>query len=477
MKKRSPLRKTGELLVFSAIVVIANLFFKNDPGFFREFFLPYLALSLLSASYYGKFYGFLSLCISSLFVALPLPFLLKLVYQESFPLSIDLWIDLGERAMFPVSITFCGAFFLGMLRDSMTAKQDKLKNTIQKISRDKGLLLRETKALKAVNHELEKRLSTQKDSIISLYLRIQGLYTLSLKNSLGVIINTIQRFTGATSCSIWEYMQEYKKLILRLSAGWDVTKNSLTVIPVENTIEGWVVRNNMLFSAKILLQYENLKHMDTGRNVYTAPIFAGHKIWGVLNVEEIPFEKFNLYTEKILLMILALVAPALERAIEYESFTVEEALNPITKLPPFSQFYVFLEKELGRMIMEKGTLSVVIIEMIKYTELFGEFDREEVLHLIAMLIEDIKRLSENKALFFHYKSNNQLCFIYPNLDYDGCSLFCLDILELLNEKEYEINDKKARIEAILGYASLGEKEQNANDLLNVAENLLEMQKI
>jgi hypothetical protein len=477
MKKRSPLRTINELILYSIILGVINIFFRNDPGFFRELFIPYLALSLLAASYYGKFYGFLSLIISAFFVALPLPFILKLIYRNNFNLSFKYWIDLGNRAIIPFSLTFFGAFFLGIMRDSRVSKIDKLKGSIQKISRDKGLLLRETKALKAVNRELEKRLSTQKDSIISLYIRIQGLYTLSLKNSLGVIISTVQRFTGATSCSIWEYMPEYKKLILRLSAGWDVTKNSLTVIPVENTIEGWVVRNNMMFSAKMVLQYENLKNMDSGRNVYTTPVLAGHKIWGVFNIEDIPFEKFNLYTEKIFLMILALVAPALERAIEYESFTVEEALNPITKLPSFSQFYVFLEKEVGRVIMEKGTLSVVIIEMIKYHDLFEDLGREALLYLIVMLIDDIKRLSENKAMFFHYKSDNQLCFIYPSLDYDGCSLFCLNILEMLNEKEYEIKDKKVRIETILGYASLGEKDQNANDLLNVAENLLEMQKI
>jgi GGDEF domain-containing protein len=363
------------------------------------------------------------------------------------------------------------------MRDTMKKKYEKVKTLLSKISREKGILKKETQALKLTNRELEKRLSTQKDSIISLYLRIQGLYTLNMKNSLGLILGTVQRFTGATSCSIWEYVQEYKQLLLRLSAGWENKSDAETVITVDNSIEGWVVRNNMIFTVKMVLQYDNLRKLDTGRNIYTAPMLSGHKIWGVLNIERIPFEKYNLYTEKLLLMILALAAPAIERAIEYESFMVKEPLNPITGLPPFSQFYVYLEMEVNRMIIEKGSLSIVIVESVNYSEIVSELGKEKIFRFFLEMSEDIKQLTGGKAVFFHYKSDNQFSLLYPYLDFDGCSVFCLQILETLNQKEYSLDGKIVKPEILLGYASLGEKDNNAKALIDVADNLLEMQKI
>jgi hypothetical protein len=475
MKKRSPFRIVFELTLFSVILALVNFFFRQDPGFFKAVFNPYLALAILAASYYGRLYGMVSLFISAFIVVVPLSLVWEIVFPRT--LTSMYWKVLNDSALIPCSVTLIGTFFFGTLRDSSLKKYEKVKELLTKISREKGILKKESHALKLVNRELEKRLSTQKDSIISLYIRIQGLYTLNIKNSLNLILGTVQRFTGATSCSIWEYVQEYKKLLLRLSAGWENKSDATTVISVDNSIEGWVVRNNMLFTVKMVLQYDNLNKLDSGRNIYTVPMQAGHKIWGVLNIERIPFEKYNLYTEKILLMIIALAAPALERAIEYESFTVKEPANPITGLPPFSQFYIYLEMEVNRMVMEKGTLSIIIVENINYSELIDGLGKEGLFKLYIKMTDEIKRLSEGKSIFFHYKSDNQFCLLYPNLDYDGCSIFCLKILEALNQKDIELEARIIKPEIILGYASLGEKDNNAKALIDMADNLLEMQKV
>jgi GGDEF domain-containing protein len=475
MKKHSSFRITLELIFFSTIIVVINFFFRQDAGFFGVVVNPYIALALLAGAYYGRYYGIASVFISAFLIAVPLSFTWELLYPKT--LTEMYWRYLGDEAIIPSSIALIGAFFIGSMRDSLYKKYERVKTLLSKISREKGVLKKELQGLKITNRELEKRLSTQKDSIISLYLRIQGLYTLNMKNSLGLILSTVQRFTGATSCSIWEYVPEYKQLTLRLSAGWENKTDSATVITVDNSIEGWVVRNNMIFTVKMVLQYDNLRKLDTGRNIYTAPMLSGHKIWGVLNIERIPFEKYNLYTEKLLLMILALAAPAIERAIEYETFMVKEPLNPITGLPPFSQFYVYLEKEVNRMIVEKGSLSIIIVETTNYPDIVSDLGKEKIFKLMLEMAEDIKQLSGGKTVFFHYKSDNQFSLLYPNLDFDGCSVFCLQILETLNQKEYTVDGLVVKPEAILGYASLGEKDNNAKALIDVAENLLEMQKI
>lgn len=105
------------------------------------------------------------------------------------------------------------------------------------------------------------------------------------------------------------------------------------------------------------------------------------------------------------------------------------------------------------------------------------FGKETVFRFFLDMAEDIKNLSSGKAIFFHYKGDNQFSLLYPNLDFDGCSVFCLQVLEILNQKEYNLDGRIIKPEIIVGYASLGEKDNSADALINVADNLLEMQKI
>ena len=120
---------------------------------------------------------------------------------------------------------------------------------------------------------------------------------------------------------------------------------------------------------------------------------------------------------------------------------------------------------------------MMIVELVNYDDLLHELSKDGVYSLFVLISERIKELSDNKAMFFHYKNDNQISFILPNLDFDGCSLFCLNILEMINKRDWELNKKTVLPEIVLGYTSLAEVKQSAEDLLAIAENLLEMQKI
>jgi GGDEF domain-containing protein len=287
----------------------------------------------------------------------------------------------------------------------------------------------------------------------------------------------VRRFIGATRCSIWEHQPESKSLARIASIGTEGEAETRAVLPDENSIEGWVVRNNMMFSVKMLLANEPLAKLDTGRNIMTLPITAGKRIWGVLNIEEMPFVKYNLYSERLLLLIMALAGPALERAIEYDSLVRQEDIHPLTGIPSFSQFYAMLQRELGRLTVESGTLAVLVLELLNFGALVEEFGKEQVFALMRDLAHLAQELSGSQARLFHYKAEPQLALLYPNLDADGASLFSLTLLEKANAAQWKTRDARAFIELILGFSARSGAEQSADDLLVAAENLLEMQKV
>jgi predicted signal transduction protein with EAL and GGDEF domain len=476
MKQRRPPVILGELSALLVILGVINFFADfADPGFFTLSFNPYLILALVATIMYGKYYGFFTLVTSVVLIAVPIP-----AYRYFFlhyHITLSYWIHLGEKLAIPGALTLVGVFLFGLIRDALVQDLGRTKGILASITKEKSMLSHEVKALKEVNSELEKRVYSQEDSTIMLYSKIQELNSLNFQKGLELLLSIAQTYTGASRCSIWEHNQDLKRLELRLNYGWDLETERITRIPVDDSIEGWVLRNNMMFSVRMVMQYENLERMDKGRNILTVPVTVGHKVWGVFNIEDIAFEKYNLFTEKYLLMIMALVAPALEKAMEYEAFSIQENVNMVTGFPPFSHFYIILEQELSRVKLEKGTLSVIIVELVNYDTLLHELSKDGVFSLFVLLSERIKELSDNKAMFFHYKNDNQISFILPNLDYDGCSLFCLNILEMINKQDWEINKKKVLPGIVLGYTSLGEEKQSAEDLLTIAENLLEMQKV
>jgi GGDEF domain-containing protein len=475
-KNSDPFARAGELLAFSIAIGIVNIFVPGNPGFLSGFFNPYVTLALIVAAYYGKYYGFLSLGLSALIVGLGLPAAESLLASGrlGFP---DVLRQVLRIAPVPLAVAIVETYLLGLVRDSLTRKDRDAGERLRIMSREKGLALRQVRALSGVNRELEERISQQENSITSLYSQIEVLNSLNLEKALKAILEMARRFVGASRCSIWEHRAEAGRLERVAQLGDEDAAEIRSAIPDDTTIEGWVVRNNLVFSVRMLLENEALARLESGRNIITLPITAGHRIWGVLNIEEMPFARYNLYTERLLLMIMALAGPALERAIEYESLIRQEDINPVTGLPSFAQFYTLLERERARLAVEPGTLAVLVLEVLNFPALAAEHGRDPALGLLSEVSALLLDLSAGRARVFHYKAETQLVLLYPSLDADGVSLFSLTLLGRLNAKEWKLRDVGVRLEVILGFAVLSGHEQSSDDLLEAAGNLLEMQKV
>jgi GGDEF domain-containing protein len=472
-----PARQSAEILAFSIAVGVVNWFFPGDPGFLKGFFNPYVTLSLLIAVSHGKYYGFLSLAFSAVVAGAALPVALSIAAGTGISLPSGSLAALGKLASLPIAAAIVEVYLLGIIRDSLTRKDRKAREILVSLSRDKGLLKRQVRALRDANLELEERISRQEDSITSLYSQVQVLGALNLNKALGAILEMTARFAGATRCSIWQHRPADGNLALVVGKGWEASGDARTILPDEGTIEGWVVRNNAVFSVKMLLSNESLARMDTGRNIITMPIAAGRRIWGVLNIEEMPFARYNLYSERMLMVIMALAAPGLGRAIEFDSVVHQEDINPVTGLPSFPELYAMLQLELARLRVETGTLAVLIVELANFDELAQEYGREQAM----LLIRDVARLVQDtctgQASVFHYKTPSQLAVLYPRLDADGASLFSLTMLEKVSAAEWRVKEQRVYLEVVLGFSALTGPGQSADELLEAAQSLLEMQKV
>lgn len=468
-KNRTNIRILLEILGFYLALFLLNFFvFPDNPGFLNGPFNPYTATALLAAAYYGKLFGFVAYVVAIILIMIP-------VSRNSD--ILEYWGYLWKNQSIGFTIVLVGLYIFGMIRDSYTEKIIHYQSITRKEVMEKSKYKKEVEALSAVNNELEERVLRQTESVTSLYTQIKALHTQSLTETLNVLLKTVNKFSWAEKASIWRFDQSSLQLVMVANIGWKPHDYENSILDTDESIEGWSFRNNKVFSVRMLLEYDNLYKMDKKRNIFTFPINFSNSSWGVLNIEDMPFTKYNLYVEKILSILVDLAAPEIERAVDYESIVTFEETNPFTNLPAYSQFYTMLEKTISKASVGNHHFSIVLIEILNFSEISGEFGEENTFKLLLELLDKLNILSNNKIDFFHYKESNQLALYYPDIDYDGVSMFCLETLGIINNTAWKIYDRQPVIDAILGYSSFGNQPIPVEELVSVAENLLEMQKV
>ncbi len=391
-------------------------------------------------------------------------------------LPLGYWRNLSRAAIIPAPLVIAGVYMFGMIRDALAEALLKTRNRMKELVKENLLIKKTTSALSEVNLELEERVSRQQESITMLYERIRQLENVQLEEALDLLLETVHLFTKATRLSIWKHQHAPALLTLAASRGWNETDGLDTTREIENSIEGWVFRNNTMFSIRMLLQYDNLKTLDTGRNILTYPIIINRIVWGVLNIEEMPFLKYNRYTEQVLQMIINLAAPSLEKAYEYENLLASGEIDPETSLPLYGQFVSSLEKAAGSIGAHAGNLSIILLEITNYDSLSVEHGEQTIHTLFPDIANQLVTVSGNRARVFHYKQRNQVGMIIPNIDQDGASLLCLEILETINADIWTVNNTKLSLEVVIGFASISGGLTSTDELAAQAEKLLEFQK-
>ncbi|NBC30200.1 MAG: diguanylate cyclase [Spirochaetes bacterium] len=463
-----------EIIVTSVLLGIADAFLPSAAGFASVFHLPYLFVALFFASYLGYFAGYMSLGCSAIVVSGPLPG--ALVLLQGSDVAVGYWSSLAGSAAIPVAVAVVMIYLFGQIRIAQTRRTADTQARLEDVTRQHWNEKQKAHALELSNRELEERVARQRESLSSLYTQLEKLKTLDIDRCLNVLLETINIFTGARRASVHSFDGEAQQL--KRAAQW-VPEGSAAVestLKLDGTIEGWVFRNDSMFSVRMLISLDTLRHMDTGRNILTLPIHVRRRVWGVLNIEDMPFEKYNLYSERILHIVLSLAEPALERAVEHQRIIDSQEVDSETGLPFVSLFFREVEEYVRDVAETKSTMTVVILEIVNFARIAQEHGTRPAKSLWVRLTEELTKLSEHKASFYHYKEDNQVAALFPGLDQDGASLFCLETLEMLNTQEWTVGDVTVPLEVAIGFASLSGDDMSATQLIEQAETLLEMQR-
>lgn len=424
-----------------------------------------LVTALFLAFWHGRLAGILSfICATTVYMG-------GLFYLEVQLPAIEVFLVNGTLG---VVLSYLG----GSLNQFRLYQIDKILTRYRKMSNEKSTLKKISLSQHDIIRELEERVTRQRSSLNLLYDRIQEVDCLDTSKSISNLLDTIIHFSEATKISLWVYDNLSSTLKLKMRKGEERSGNDTDTLDLKETIEGWVFRNNQLFSIRMAMDYDSLAALNTENSIICCPVVLDNKTWGVINLESLPFIKYSSYTENMIQIIISLAQPALKRALDFESLLIEEEENENTGLPQFTQLYRVLERY---KYDESGTFnssSLVILEFQEFRELIDKYGLKEIQFLQAQLMEELSSFSKSKPEMFHYREEARVALYIPYLDYDGCSLFCLESLEYINSKQWDVRGDRLKMEVNLGYASCGTSEKmDPDDLLKRAEYLLEIQKI
>lgn len=424
-----------------------------------------LVTALFLAFWHGRLSGILSfLCAMAIYVG-------GLFYLEEQLPPLDSLLVNGTLG---VVLSYLG----GSLNQFRLYQIDKILTRYRRMSNEKSKLKEISLSQHDIIRELEERVTRQRSSLNLLYDRIQDVDCLDSNKSLSNLLDTIIHFSETTRISLWVFDNLSSSLKLKMWKGEERSENDTNTRELKQTIEGWVFRNNQLFSIRMAMDYDSLAALNTENSIICCPIVLDNKTWGVINIEALPFIKYSSYTENLIQIIISLAQPALKRALDFESLLSEEEENEYTGLPQFTQLYRVLERY---KYDESGTInssSLVLLEFQDFRELIDKYSLNEIQFLQAQLMEELSIFTKSKPEMFHYREESRVALYIPYLDYDGCSLFCLKSLEYINSKQWDFHGDRLNLEVNLGYASCGTSEKmDPDDLLKRAEYLLEIQKI
>lgn len=403
------------------------------------------------------------------------------------------------------------AFAIAYVRSTLKAYKAAFLRRFRRLVRAERAAERRAAALESVNGVIESRIASQRDSITLLHERVRRLATLDLEGSLSTILETAALFTGMSSGSIWRPSADGRVLVPVAVRGWPIAEGgvgqgaspdeadgleALEIVPADDedgapytttlgaattldaatTVEGYVLRNAKPFSARMLLADSEFDRFACDRCVMAYPVLVGSRAWGVLAVEDLPFERYSRYTETILAILLSLAEPYLRATLARDSLEVRERLDPGTGFPAFEALPRALEEGIARSEREGAAVALVVLEIANCDALAGSCGRTERDAYYRSLRDLASRTRGVGVKAFHYREDNQVALLVDGLDHDGASYFCLGLLSDAGSGRLGIGGASVPVELRLGFSTTGRGIAGAEDMTRVADGMLAAQR-
>ncbi len=443
------------LLGFAVMIAINILFFKDDMGFYSFRYHPYWIIILAIAARYGFRGGLMAsimggiMMLSLIKISEP-DFAIKQLIRFKYLETPFLFIVVGS--------------FLGELREMQKRQFDNLNNVYKELQESFGILSIKYDTVNTAKQELNTRIISQEQTISTLYESAQALKSLKEEDIYPAVLKILKEFVSVEKCSI--YMASGDKLKMIANLGWQEGNNHPLEVGFDEEIMERAFSTNQTVSINDILKAEKSHNFSDLNLIISAPITTSNKVvLGVLNIEKMPFVKFNPQSIKMASLLANWCGSALENASIYKEIKDKDITDDITGAYTYGYLCMRIKEDFDMAHRYKFTFGILVLEIVKY-KLISETKKQEVLPVFSSIFKSIVR---NTDLLFDGSDPGSFVFLFPFTPLKGINIVKRKLIIAIDEFKFKPYDDENRLlEFNVGVAEFNDKLKTHTELIHMA---------
>jgi len=426
MKKRSYNIVRESIFGIFFLSILNYLFFHTAPGYYGIEPHPYLGLILLIATRYGSAAGFFiaSFC-SSVFFGIYYVKAGNQVFHDPYIMKTSV-------------IFMVTGWVIGEIRQGYIKKTKNAQNELKEEKYAVSLLEEESKMLKKVNKEMEKRIMDEVSTFSSLYETSQRLQSFDEEEIYSAILQTLIQYLDAQMCSV--YLLKKDKLELKESIGERPNRPVSVDYKKDSGLIARAARESAIFSIRDFLFSNNDDMLDVNQPIMVAPLVKSNgEVLGVLSIEKMPFFQITASALKIFSLLADWVSSDIENAMYFQEVKNKNILDEVLNIYTSNYFITRLSQEFYRSKRYLLPLSVILLK-IKDMDGISANKQLNMLKFVSTSLNTALRLTD---IVTRYKDDIQFGMILTMTDNDQAKLAVARLNNIFKDLGIDvINDGK-----------------------------------
>lgn len=443
------------VLGFALLNALNFFWFSGDLGFLHTPFHPYLVVILPIAARYGFRGGMLSG-----FIAAILYFGFR-IYNSTDPsvldyVQVEFW---GMPTVFAVT-----GIVLGEIRESQKTRYKQLFVEKSDLEISCSHLSEQFGVLSKAKREIDTRIISQEQTLNTLHEAAQALRTLKLGAIYPAVLNMLADYLHVQKATIY-MLKEDGLLHLIESFGHDGDALPDTIPPGQG-MAGQCFASGKTRTLPMELHQGQLPDAQI---LMSAPIVkpSNNTVAGVLNVEKMPFLKFNPETIKMVALMADWCGASIDNAIIYEDTKEKLIADEITGAFTPEYLHYRLKEEFDRAKRYHTTMSIVYLEIIDFKD-FSTSTKRDVLMVLSLVLKNLLR---NVDLLFLHGKPGKFILMLPSTPADGAQVVVDKVVKELDAFKFKpYGDEDDRELAVRsGIIEYGPNLKNSEEMIQLAE--------
>ncbi len=345
------------LLGLLFLMVVNVVFFEDDPGFLDVQPHPFLFLTILIASRYGTFDGF----VTGMFCAVV--YISYLFYGRDWSLVAQTF---EWHRMIPAYLFVIMGVLLGEIRDMANREVLKMGEQVRRMQGQVEAVTRDLEAVTRVKDELQQRILSAEDPLSQFYVSAQKLSVLRPEETYAAIMDLVEKFTGAEKFSLYMVREQGGGIVvsrgpqefeLRFTRGWASSDEFEARLTTEHPAVAKAVETRGPVTAR---------EGSASDILACAPLVdpAEDRVTGLIVIHRIPFVRLTRLTVWHLQTIAGWAGKTLAEASRFHQAIQARVDDDVTGLFHYGYMSKRLAEELERVVRYGGECSLLLVKVV-----------------------------------------------------------------------------------------------------------------